>query len=236
MNTLLNVASAYARRGLWVFPVFEAMGSSCACGDEKCEHPAKHPRTVHGHLDATTDLQKVRSWWTRWPLANIGRRPNVDELILDVDPRNGGDESLGELFAKYGAFNTVECLTGGRGRHLYLKLPSGVSIRRKELAPGLDLKTHAGYVIVPPSSHVSGTRYTWEASSPRKIANAPHWLLTLAQQSATPLTVLGQNAIAVGRRNNAAFAIACALTREGLNETAITEIFRFMRERGFIAR
>jgi hypothetical protein len=45
--------------------------------------------------EATTDEAKIREWWTRWPNANIGivtgRYRDGYFIVLDFDPRNGGD-------------------------------------------------------------------------------------------------------------------------------------------------
>jgi hypothetical protein len=39
--------------------------------------------------------------------------------VLDEDPTNDGDASLAKLEREHGEPPTVECLTGGGGRHLY---------------------------------------------------------------------------------------------------------------------
>ena len=43
----------------------------------------------HGHLDATTDPETIRAWWTERPRANIGISPGPARLmVVDVDPRH----------------------------------------------------------------------------------------------------------------------------------------------------
>lgn len=37
-----------------------------------CGESAKAPLTINGHLDATTDPDTIKIWWTRWPYAMIG--------------------------------------------------------------------------------------------------------------------------------------------------------------------
>src|SRR5215217_4335509 len=56
---------------------------------------AKAPMTVNGHLNATTDPDKIKLWWTKWPNAMIGAKVPESLLVIDVDPRNHG--SLTEL-------------------------------------------------------------------------------------------------------------------------------------------
>jgi hypothetical protein len=104
-------------------------------------------------------------------------------IVVDVDPRNGGDASLDALEARWGALPaTVESVSGGGGRHLWLAgrerpLPSAV------LAPGIDLKAEGGLVVAPPSVHAGGGRYAWLAGrGPDDLAPAPvpSWLSSLA--------------------------------------------------------
>jgi Bifunctional DNA primase/polymerase, N-terminal len=73
-------ACRYGTRGIPVFPCIEA--------GEK----AKSPYTRYGFKDATTDLDQIIDWWTRWPNAMIGRPVPLDQICLDIDPRNGGAE------------------------------------------------------------------------------------------------------------------------------------------------
>ncbi len=165
---LLAAALDYARRGWYVFPCHVVTNGLCSCGQPPDHRGAgKHPRTPNGHLGATLDEAIIRGWWTRWPMANVGIACLPSGLIvLDVDPRHGGLESLADLRQELGAalFETVCCETGGGGLHLYysangLDLPDKIG-----LLPGLDVKSQ-GYVIAPPSLHPSGGYYGWAMDS-----------------------------------------------------------------------
>jgi predicted P-loop ATPase len=99
--------------------------------------------------------------------------------VLDVDPRNGGDETLSRLEGEFGRLpETWAVQTGGLGMHYYFLFPqspgSGV------LGPGLELKGDGGYVAIPPSEHASGRRYEWESSGHPgdvSLVMAPSWLI-----------------------------------------------------------
>src|SRR3954468_4151831 len=99
-----------------------ASGGRCACGTKDCSSPAKHPRTKHGHKDASRDADQVATWWKACPSANVGVRTGEGLVVLDVDPRNGGASTLRELVARHGALpNTWTVHTGGGGMHFYFR-------------------------------------------------------------------------------------------------------------------
>ena len=200
----------YAEHGFPVFPVHSASGGRCSCGRSECEHPGKHPRTAHGFKDATTDSDTIKEWWGKWPEANIGIPTGAVTglLVIDVDPRNGGEESLDSLFSKHRHFpETAEQITGGGGRHFAFRHP-GVPTP-KTLAPGIDVKGDGGYIVVAPSIHASGKRYAWDgiegAKALQHVANPPTWLLELisAEQSGERLgPMAGRERWGQGKRNN----------------------------------
>jgi len=104
-------------------------------------------------------------------------------VVLDVDPRSGGDRALARLEEHWGPLPpTPETRTGGGGRHLWLARPSA-ALASVVLAPGLEVKAEAGAVVAPPSLHASGRHYRWAADrSPWDLAPAPapDWLVALA--------------------------------------------------------
>ncbi len=141
--------------------------------------------------------EQVRRWWRRWPEANVGVvTGKVSGLVvLDVDPRHGGGESLAALETIYGPVpHTVESLTGGGGQHLYFRHP-GTVVPCRSIAPGLDVKGDSGLVVCPPSAHVSGRAYAWEAGCAPgdvPVADLPWWIQAMAQESAPPLSTAGR--------------------------------------------
>src|SRR5262249_15398402 len=106
--------------------------------------------------------------WTQWPEANIGIATGAISglVVLDVDPRHGGDESLEQWKTRYGHdfLTTVTSCTGGGGWHLFYTHPGqSMQIKNKVgLAPGLDIRGDGGYIVAPPSLHASGQRYAWK--------------------------------------------------------------------------
>ena len=80
----------------------------------------------HGFKDATRDVEQIRRWWTETPDANIGVATGSASgfFVVDIDPRNGGDETLRDLEAEHGPLPpTVTVKTPGGGAHYYFQMP-----------------------------------------------------------------------------------------------------------------
>ena len=76
---------AIAGRGWPVFPCHSAYGGRCSCGDPNCgKHAGKHPRTPHGHRDATKDERQSSSWAPKWPSFTSRRLISTPESISRV--------------------------------------------------------------------------------------------------------------------------------------------------------
>lgn len=238
MTDMLQAALDYARGGFPVFPVFEPVAGACSCpAGSHCEHPAKHPRTSHGFVDATRDESRIREWWTRWPEANLGIATEPSGLlVLDVDPRHNGDESLHELERAHGELSTRAILTGGGGAHYYFRAPAGQSPASKANAlgadyPGLDLKARGGYVVAPPSLHVSGQRYTLETSSQDEIAACPAWLLARLEVPGPIVGVDNDAPIFQGTRHSTLVRFAGRLRRLGTDFETLVDTMRATNNR-----
>ena len=158
------------------------------------------------------------------PSANVGIA-TVDRLVvLDVDPRHGGDDSLAELEDANGEIITLAVRTGGGGYHLYLEgeLPSRPAFR-----PGLDLKSSGGLVVAPPSLHGCGKRYEW-LDPGEGVRVVPPWLAKLLAPQRAARSPLDRpvQAGTPRRRRYVEKAIECecldlALTPEGARNDAL---------------
>jgi Bifunctional DNA primase/polymerase, N-terminal len=162
MTQMLDHAAGYAAAGIAVLAL---------------KPRTKVPATEHGKDDATTDTETITRWWTRNPRCNIGLRPSPGILVVDIDPRNGGDLGIAERLPE-----TWTAETGSGGLHIWLRATAGPW--RSTLAQGIDLKTAAGYLVAPPSVHPSGNPYRWLNREP--IAYAPGWLIAQATRPKPP--------------------------------------------------
>ena len=209
LSALGLAALAYAARGWPVFP---------------CKPRGKEPLTVHGFKDASTDADTIREWWSRWPNANIGIPTGARTFVaLDVDARNGGDETLYALEHEQGELPpTPHVLTGGGGSHYYFQATQ--LLKSRPLAEGIDLRAEGGYVIAPPSIHPSGSSYNWEAQGHPDdvpLAPLPDWLLALAAEHSTSAQPSGAAIIPQGRRNATLTSLAGSMRRRGATPEAI---------------
>lgn len=87
----------------------------------------------HGCLDATTDTETIKKWWTEYPNANIGIATGTVNsiLVIDVDVNHGNDvdgtETLRDLERELGKLpDTVEALTPERRTPPVLQLSQGL--------------------------------------------------------------------------------------------------------------
>jgi hypothetical protein len=226
----VDSALAYAARAWPVAPAhtIDARGA-CTCGNKQCESPGKHPRTQHGLKDATTDEVQIRQWWSRWPDANILVRTGMvgDRclVVLDVDPRHNGDESLSTLEARHGMLPlTPRAITGSLGQHIWLWSAQPVPCSANRVGAGLDVRGEGGYVIVPPSKHASGREYVWDAGAHPdevRLAEVPAWLLAAAGKGRKATTAPDASAYIEGGRNNALTSMAGAMRDKGFDREAI---------------
>lgn len=206
---MLDHALAYAEHGWPVLPLHSPIDGRCDCRPAGCDHPAKHPRTMHGLTDASTDPEAVTRWWGLWPEANIGIAVPAGFVVVDLDAPDAGTElELPE---------TAESATG-RGRHLIYRTAAEVR-PRVAVSDHVDVRGPGSYIVAPPSRHISGRSYQWVRKLPEAV-DAPRWLAALAEPEWTPAPPIGET-IPDGRRNAVLTSLAGTMRRRGMTEAAI---------------
>jgi hypothetical protein len=222
----LEFALRAAKRGCAVLPLHWVEDGECSCGIQDCPDVGKHPLTQHGVKDATKDTNQIRTWWGENPKANIGIAMGNDSgMALDVDPRHGGDESLQQMQEEYGALpNCPTARTGGGGRHLYLAVPPGTSVKnRVGVMPGIDVRGDGGYVVGVGSIHTSGRTYLWEkgkSPSHLPVPPCPDWLLRMISEQPPP-KLKAEGRIPEGQRNATLTSLGGSMRRCGMSQEAI---------------
>jgi hypothetical protein len=206
-NDLATAALRYAADGYEIFPA---------------NPNNKAPLTVNGMKDATSDVTQIRRWWNDHPTALIACRIPEGVIVLDVDPRHGGDTTWAELERHYQPITAGRTHLSGRGdggAHHWFRAPNGpTSIKplrdwankhgvghkagNNSWTSGIDILHHNHrYTILPPSPHPeTGQPYMWDQSG--TPGPMPTWLAQLItkpeEQPAPPLlrTVKDETSIA----------------------------------------
>ena len=195
----LQDALAYVNTRSWaVFPVHTVVDGKCTCNGASNCSPGKHPRTPNGFQDATTDPGIISMWWEEWvdeygithppmyPDSNIGVATGSTSgiLVVDVDIKHDGLQTWTELQDMNGMVNTMTSITGSGGNHYFFRLPEGyhdnglLKNTTGTIGPGVDTRGDGGYIILPPSTHVSGDAYEWVRPLTVEV-EPPEWLISL---------------------------------------------------------
>lgn len=127
---------------------------------------AKKP-LIKGWNDAgaVRNEKHLEALFKQFPEAQLGIATGPSRIVvLDVDPRNGGNESLLKLTGDVGLQTFEACpiaSTPSGGQHIYFHAPQK-RIRSGEhvFGRGIDVKALGGGVLAPPSRRSSG-EYSW---------------------------------------------------------------------------
>ena len=183
---MLDATLKYAALGWSVLPLcYPGPSGKCACGWRHTgNNIGKAPRTRRGVLDATTDEKIIRRWWTRDPNMNIGIALAASGLIA-VAPDN---PEVHEEFLSKGLGSPLWVTQSGGGpghMHYFYTRPESCALARINRAGEYDIQSD-GYVVAPPSLHVSGRRYVPDALGPEPNghqAPPPPWVIDLLNQA-----------------------------------------------------
>ena len=194
-NDLATSALKLAGLGIGVIPLWWPSDAVCACPrGAECSSPAKHPLTANGLKDATTSTSVIMAWWERYPMANIGLVTGGEIDVIDVD---GAIPAYQALIADIGIPEHVATVLTGRGDgglHIYCTpggnktIPSG----KHGLPDKIEVKAAGGYVVAPPSRHISGGTYTYLTSMTGEVHGdvaLSDWLAVLETEPATVVPI-----------------------------------------------
>lgn len=187
--SIVEAAHSYRARGWRVIQVHSVGpdGLTCSCKHgRRCESVGKHP--IDNGWQNTPPLSgpDIEAAWSGiWKRANVGIATGAPSgfWVLDIDPKNGGNESLKALIAEHGAPpETYTVRTGGKGWQFYFTMPdfdvrNSVDVKGHK---GIDVRGTGGQVVAPPSTSGKGA-YTVSKDVP--IVAAPAWLLDIIRKA-----------------------------------------------------
>lgn len=146
-----------------------------SCGFRVFPLNGKIPIFKGYQTDATTKEEKINWWWYQRPFSNIGGMVFQGHVVIDIDPRNGGDDTWGRLNEGFALPPTLTARTSRGGRHLWFKLPYDLP-PRGQAGPGIDLKNSRQFTVLPGSVHErTGDLYRWGTVKP--VAMLPDHLI-----------------------------------------------------------
>lgn len=194
---------------------------------------AKFPPLIKGWpteaVDPAIDPEKIRSWGSKFPGCNWAVSCE-GMVVIDVDVRSGGVESLEFLEMLYDFPETYRVTTPTGGQHIYYRLPEnhpGVPNSAGKVAKGIDIKSTGGYVLGSGSAVESG-KYSDNGTA---AAFAPDWLAlkcgTTVPKIGIPVVDIPDGSIEIVNRasewlasqpkGEGAYATSCGLRDFGLS-------------------
>lgn len=176
---MINEIYDYVEHGFRVFALWPIENGECTCGTS-CKMAGKHPlysswQTVPEWSEEQLDVLVQHQAETGFGVIVKGY------LVIDIDPRNGGDESYILFKQDFPHESNFVVETGGGGQHVYFKLPeddTSAYMQHLKQYPGIDFKT-TGFVVGAGSLHKSGVYYACFDGFPQEITQAPDELLSL---------------------------------------------------------
>lgn len=240
---MLDTALQLAQRGFHVFPLAP-----------KSKVPLfSRSQGGKGCLDATTDLDQIRQWWTDNPDANIGIHPAPSgHIVIDLDVKDGVDgPCVYDLLWGGPHPDDMVVHTPSGGMHIYYRLPEGASppgpSSQSRLGQGIDVRCHNSYVVAPGCALENG-EYTGQFRPPRLASadlvrtagkamarehNAGEWLAEPDPPGALPRAnrVVAEwrakiGTIHTGDRSNTFFAWAARLRDFAIAQDTALELLR----------
>lgn len=199
----------YLQLGWKLVPLHHAReDGSCTCeprpDGKPCHSTGKHPRVKDWPAQASVDPEVIAGWRRRWPGCNLGIATGATSgiVVVDVDPKNGGDVSLKRFAADHGRLPaTAMQRTPSGGWHLVFRAPahpvSNAPLGREY--PGIDIRGDGGQIVAAPSRTPTGA-YSWLRSpATTPLADLPAWVLERLQRAPARSTPAGAPAHDTGR-------------------------------------
>jgi hypothetical protein len=155
----LSIFDIVFNNGLEIIPLQSITNNKCTCKKENCRSPGKHPLlNQNWKFVATNNMEKINEWINKNENINFavvtGNMSKIHQkylVVIDIDKENP------EFIAKLP--KTFVYKTGNNGYHYWFwsKVPIKNSV--SSLAENIDIRGQNGYVVIPPSKHISGKCY-----------------------------------------------------------------------------
>lgn len=234
-----DLATKLIEKGLPVFPIALSWNIDSQSIDKA---PLSSEGFRNGHLDASTDPETVEQMFLKTSLGSrqrwgVGLYPGpAGYIVLDVDVKGSATgledlDRLEEELGKLPATTRVDSPSGGF--HLYYRRPkAGDRIGNQPLAPGVEIRCDAGWVVAPGVSTEWG-EWRWDRSTPR-IEEAPRlpdaWARKISERKPDGSREPIPEKLTQGHRHAALLRVAGAMRRQGAGYPEIHAALSRMNE------
>lgn len=148
--------------------------------------------------------EQILGWWNKWPDANpavvTGKVSGL--VVLDLDSKHNRSSKEFNIPA------TACAKSGNNGEHFFFKHP-GVFVENKSAisGPGVDIRADGGYILLAPSTNVSGGLYEWIIPLEDGLSDIPEWLKEITTNKEKKW-LTGKDGVSEGSRNDTAASMA----------------------------
>ncbi|MFT6082948.1 MAG: hypothetical protein ACJA0V_003635 [Planctomycetota bacterium] len=139
-----------------------------------------------GFHQATTDTDRIREWWQKWPRASIGIASGAAGIVCgDQDAKDGGPERFDQVSGLEPHGATFIAKTPGDGLHyIYAQPADGKPVGTLNGCwKGIDIKGEGGYFVAP--NGIDGREWVDEDPTDAaadgefvELQEPPRWLLS----------------------------------------------------------
>ncbi len=173
------VIDFFSKKNIAMLPCHGLKNGTCTCRrKEKCPSPGKHPLMPNWQGIATSNAQKVKSWFASGKPINLAiatGRKNKDGKYLVALDADIADHPFLDHLKQYG--RTVTQKSGSGGSHALYWSDIPVKNSCQLLDEKLDVRGEGGILIIAPSKHKSGNSYQFTCDLEKaSIEQMPNFL------------------------------------------------------------
>lgn len=189
----------------------------------------------------TRSVDEVTAALEATPGANLGVAIPRGFVVLDIDARHNGFDSLANLETQYAPLPATLSQSTPGGEHRFFRLPAGVALGNsvERLGAGLDTRGEGGYIVTEPSMRDGKTYslidFDLLAGEVPQFATAPGWLVDLLRKPAEqkPVHEAGGKIIE-GGRNATLFHKGCTMRGQGFSADEINAALQSYNSRNCV--
>ena len=169
--------------------------------------------------------ESVENWFRVLSGAGVGAVTGRISNMVVLDVENYCPTPIEEILKKYPTQTIAK--TGSGGYHLFYLYPQNVNkvSNRVKIFDGIDLRADGGFIVLPPTVHPNGNRYTWIKKGP--LGAFPLSLLDLKSQP----TIQNEGwitealrGVSEGNRNDTCARLAGYFFKKGINRDVVESI------------